>query len=299
MAKTAISPWEKKEKELLAEMPEALRPVALDLKKKRLQMAKGVVMIQYDMGARLDDVMKQKSVYGANAASQLAAFMGWGEKGTTTLYDMINFSLAFTRDQVESFLAEPMANGAPLTYGHFLAVTKLKSKADQIKLLKRSRVECLGVKELSMVIRAEYATKNKREGGRHHKPPATPLAGLQRGFSEAQKLYNYMGVMEETVFTMLEEIAPDQVDERHLQKIEEFRDQVLRTSTKLEAVQKELVPVEERIRKVLESKAEQIEAAAEDETVPVRPPEKKAKAAESDGKQAKRAKKVRRRPAPV
>lgn len=279
MAKS-LSPWEKKRQELLAEMQPATREVAIDFDKKRLQLVRGTLMIRYDMGRRLIDVTKPEkvAVYGQDAAGQISAFLGLGKGGKTLFYNLLTVAKAWPdRKALEHEVNIPMANGNPMEFSHFLALARVASTEKREQILKKIRANNMAAGEVDNLVRAEGVQKNTRKGGRHHKDPVTPLAGLQKGISQAQRLSSYLDVLEGKVFGDLSEISPDAVEPRHLQCIEAMKDRATEVENKLEQLQEVIVPVEERIRKILSRKED---GEASDEQEDEAKPAPKAKATE-------------------
>lgn len=295
MAKS-LSPWEKKRQELLAEMQPATREVAIDFDKKRMQLVRGTLMIRYDMGRRLIDVTKPEkvAVYGQDAAGQISAFLGLGKGGRTLFYNLLTMAKAFPdRKALEHEVNIPRADGTPLDFSHFLALARVASTEKRKQLLKKVRANNMAVGELDNLVRAEGVQKNTRKGGRHHKDPVTPLAGLQKGISQAQRLSSYLDVLEGKVFGDLSEISPDAVEPRHLQCIEAMKDRATEVENKLEQLQEVIVPVEERIRKILSHKEDgEVEDEREDEEKPA--PKAKAKAAPAEKPRRSKAERLAR-----
>lgn len=310
-SETAVTPWQQKREQLLAEMTPATRSVALDLEKKRAMIAKGGILIIYDMGARLRDVVDKPSEHGEEAVEQLSAYFDMGQKGPDELRDMKNFATEFTKDFVNEQIAKPLANGQFLSYKHFRMVMRLKSKKDQLKLLERARNECLSANALEDLIQAEYARKNVRTSGRKPAKPTTPMAGLQKAFSQAQQLSNFLTQhMEESVFDPLKEMPPDEVNDTVLQRGEVFETQAVEAQHALEKALRQWVPVKERLLRVMSKKAEAAEKAAKTEAVesdgkpeakpkPHKLKPRKAGKPTKDKMAKKDKKKLRRRPAAV
>jgi hypothetical protein len=301
MAK-ALTPFEKKRAELLNEMTPKTQAVAKDFDKKVTMAAKGLVLIKYDMGARLAEVIEKEAEYGSDAVNQLATYMNF-PGGATGLYALSNFASEFDRDFVQTQVAQAMENGRPLETGHFLQIMRVKSKKEQTKLFDRVRRECLSVNSLEEEIRAKYESKNKRTGGRKPKKPSSPAAGLQKLFANAQKLDNFLDITEETIFEPLEEIAAEEVNEQLVDKFDKAEAQLGSLIKDAQAAVKRMQPVKKRLDTVLKKKAN----APEEESAPKSTSRKKAatKKASSKGGTASRKKtstkkkSARRRPAAV
>lgn len=247
----ATVPAEKKRTELLKEMAPETQKVAKDFEGKISAAAQGLVLIRYDMGARLRTVIEQEAKYGVNAVEQLAGYLNF-PGGATGLYTLRNFAIAFDRDFVKEQASLTMSNGRPLETGHFLAIMKVKSKKAQNKLFDRVRQECLSTNSLEEEIRAEYDTKNKRSGGRKPKTPTTPMAGLQKAFSQSQQLTNYLDVCEDAVFSKIDEMTPADVSPKLLERIDVTLKQLQQADEAVESGVKHLQKSRTRVLKILD-----------------------------------------------
>ncbi len=267
MAKnTAMTPYEKKRLALLEEMTPKCQSVAKDFDKKIATAAKGLVMIRYDMGSRLSEVIKKEAEYGSNAVNLLADYLNL-PGGATTMYALRNFAEEFAREFVQQQVMEPMVNGRPLETGHFLLILRVKEEKDQIKLFNQVRRECLSVNSLESEIRAKYEQSNTRSGGRKPQKPSSPAAGLQKLFSTAQKLDNFLGISEESIFEPLEEIAPEEINEQLFQKFEKAAEQLESLAIDTATTIYRMSTVRDRLRSVVTSReaAAAAKAAAEDD----------------------------------
>lgn len=261
MTKT-LTPYEKKRKELLTEMTPPTREVALDFEKKITLLNQGEILVSYDMGARMKKVLGDESVYGANAAIQLAAYLGM--TNTTRFYNLVNMSEAFDRKWIASQAAQGLSNGQPMRLGHFLALSLVKLKKDLEGLLTRVRQESISVNDLELEVKAKYETKNTRSGGRNPGIPKSPEAGLQKSFSLAQQLSNYLEKFDDTILPSVEEIPPDDMDEKILERFERAETQLVATGEQVEATLQRMAISKKRVLAVLKQRAvRQEEANAE------------------------------------
>jgi len=252
MAK-ALSPVEKKRAAVLKEMTPKGQSLAKTFDRKIQTAAKGLVTIEYDMGAQLVDAGVHEAEYGSNIVEQLAAYLDF-PGGATALYQLKNFALEFDRGTVVKEVAKTMTNGRPLRTGHFLQLVRLKSTKDQLAMLTRIRAECLSVNQLEEEIRARFERKNSRSGGRKPQKPSSPAAGLQKLFSGAQKLDNFLGICEENVFEPLEEAAPETIDEAVVDKFDKAQQQLESLLADGNKALERMKPVRARLGNVLKKK---------------------------------------------
>lgn len=281
----AVAPIQKKRAEILQEMTAAGRKVAEEFEKKLGIGAQGIVMVQYDLGARLADVFENEADYGTGYCKQLAAYLSI-PGGETTLYSLRNFSQAFERGFVKDETTQPLANGQYLELGHWVKLSQLKDRSDVKAYLKRIRTESMSARELSREISATGAKlRNSRQGGRKPSAPSSPLAGLQQTFSLAQKFANLEDVLETNVFKAIDHMPAESVNETLQVKLGETKEKLT-----------EMVATGQRALKHIDKNIERVERVLKD-----RPPEEKAeKPAKGKGKKAaKKGAKSKRAKKPV
>lgn len=294
--KNAVSPVEKKRLALLKEMTPACRKVAEDFDTKMSKSAQGVIMISYDMGSRLREVVENEGEYGSKAVETLAAYLNV-KGGATTLYGLRDFAESFDREFVKANSVKPMANGDYLTLQHWSQLRKIAEQKDREKLLNRVFKESLSANELEKEVRAGSKTKHSRQGGRKPGIPTSVLAGVQQTLSIGNKFVNLEDVVEKHVFDKIDEMPADQINDTLLEKLGECKETLESLGRSGTALLRRVEKGISRVTRVLEKKADQEAKAAEkaeahksaDETVPARPA--KAKAGKKAGK--KKAKKRR------
>lgn len=128
-------------------MPQAthdLAEYALDLHQRA---ARGLVLMDYDLGLRLADALDRVRVYGDDAVKLVAKYVNI-PGGETRLYALANFARTFDRDFVSREIKIPMDNGRYLETGHFTALAGLWSPETQATMLiERIRRESLTVRQ--------------------------------------------------------------------------------------------------------------------------------------------------------
>jgi len=298
MSTSVVNPIEKARLSIYKKMSPALQEVAKTFEEKLGKGATAIVVIMYDMGSRLKEVVDDEGTYGSGAVKQLADYHGI-PGGETMLYGMMNLSKAFDKEYVKTNSLRPMANGHYMTLGHWLHLMKIQDDTKREKMLERVLRESISANDLEKEIRAGAAggTKNARQGGRKPKAPSSPIMGLQKTFELANKFVRWDDVAQTAVFDNIDEMEPDKVTDNLLAKAKTTLEMVEKVGETAESMKTHLEANIERIEKVLESKAEN--AAEEyDEEEADQKPKKKAKAAkpsengkaEKDGKKKKKKK---------
>lgn len=326
MAKTELIASEidqKKRKELLEAMTPDCRKAALDIEKLDHQVRRGTVLVAWDIGDHVLQ-LQDDAKFGVMAVAQIAAYLSY-PGGADALNRLKDFRVTFpSRAWVIDQLKLPRKNGRPLDLSVFLSLVKLDDKKAHAPLLKKVREENLSSNDLETYIKAHYERKNERKSGRHPQIPGTPLGCLQKGFEDAQKLANFLRKMKDMAFPGLEHLESKEVDQRTVQRVEQFESKLVEAQAEIEDVLTRTASSKSYLLKCLDSNEEpeieeEIEAEIEDveddlegddaveETVPVhksQPAKKKAKPAKVQAPppvvKTKAKKKVeRKRPAPV
>lgn len=278
----------------LAAMTPKCQKVAEEFTKKLGQAAKGIVLIKYDIGARLQEVMTKEEEYGSKAIEQLATYLNF-PGGSTTLYALRQLSEQFDREFVEQQVAIPMANGTNLEVSHFLLIARVETKTDQKKLFARIRQECLSSRDLEKEIQAQYATRNKSSGGRKPKSPTSPEAGLQNLFATAQKLDNFFDTLDQHVFNKIDTFTASEIKPQLTEKLEQSRVQLEMLLKDGQTVLEKMTKVSARLDKLAATKIEAADAEDEAEEGPKlflkKPPKASAAKATASKPEAKAVKK--------
>lgn len=304
---TVVAPIEKQRLAAFKKMPAALQEVAQDFEQKLGRGASGVIMIQYNMGSRIADVLSDVAKYGSGAVAQLAAYLpipGSTQKSKETLLrNLKTFSDKFTKEYVQEWSVKPMADGRFLELSHWLQLMKVQEKKDQEKMLNRIMKQSLSANDLEKEIRAGIVkTSNSRQGGRKPKTPSSAIAGLQATFTMAQKLNNYVEVFDEKVAQAINDMDEDDVTEALAANLAKTVEVLGRTAEEAVEMKEKAEGCLDRVKEVLEAKAEaqENEEGEDSEEAEDEAPKKKAKApkaakASSNGvsKKAKKGKKTK------
>jgi hypothetical protein len=274
----ATPPQTKKRAELLSAMPSALQDIAKEMDKRLAKGASGVVLIKYDLGAMIHQVVEDEGSYGSKAVEKLAAYLG---ERATTLYNLRDFAASFDREYVEEWTKKPMADGGYMTESHWMSLRQVAKVSDRERLLKQTLSKSYSANELETEIRSgAVKTKNVRSGGRRPSKPTSPLAGLHKFNGLAISLFNYGETVEETVFEQIDDISSDNVSPALLEKLKTTKDTTEKLRERLDENIEHLELNIERVETILDKKeAEEAEKAAQEAD------------AESDGEAAPKKKK--------
>ena len=257
MSKNAMTPIEKARLAVYNKMKPATQEVAKQFEEKLGKGATAIVLVQYDMGARVAEIVEDEGEYGSGAVKQLAEYLSI-PGGETMLYGMMNFSRTFDKDYVKTNTLRPMTNSHFLSLQHWLQLMKISDEGKRDKMLERVLKESISANDLEKEIRsgAAGATKNARQGGRKPKTPSSPILGLQTTFQLANKFIRWEEVAEKSVFDRLDEMEPDKVNENLVKKTKETLAMVENTIEKATEMKGRLESNVERLEQVLSKKAE-------------------------------------------
>lgn len=247
--------------ELLASMNEATRKVALEGERHISKAYRGLVLVQYDLGKKVAEVVAKEAVYGSNAVAQLAAY--WNiSGGTTTLYNLRSFATAFSRDFVEQWSNVPLKTGGHLTLGHWLKL--LAAPPDQREtFLRRAVDEGWSTRELAWEIRAaaaegidvETPADRRRGQGRAVKPFTSPQAGLEALISKTEAVLRVEDQLHSSVLGSLDDLSPDKFSEAFLERVLTAREELLSLMRKSKEMVLKLTQFAKRIKETLRARA--------------------------------------------
>jgi len=134
-------------------MPKPLLAESQQIRKMEHMTQAGMCMLWYDMGHRLRKVFLEEAKYGSNAMEQLAEYLGYArDEGVQFLHAMRLLAESFDRDFVHRQLQEPMADGQPLRFGHFMCVREVASIAKRKQWLDLARKKCLSPESLDKIV---------------------------------------------------------------------------------------------------------------------------------------------------
>lgn len=198
--------------------------VARELETTYSKVAMGFAISQYDVGARIVEVVDDESRFGQASISvkQLAQYLNV-HGGPGTLYGLANVARMFDREFVKTTSAKPMANGNFMSVGHWVCLTRLEDPKGRKALVSRILAEGLSVGDLEKEIQSGAAgsRKNARAGGRNPVRPTSVMVGLQKTYQIANTWVRWQKVAVEDVAAGLDTIPPDKVDDAIIAKTRE------------------------------------------------------------------------------
>ena len=254
MAKKAASKNEvivtEPKNDLTTDMAEVTRKVALAGSEKIVLGAKFNVLLLYDIGALINEVFtdpvlkKTKTV--DDELKKLLKFWGHPSWNLTSLYDLRNVSVTFSRDAIKQECDIPMSNGKLLTWSHFKELQKVGQEKRRIALLKKIRENSLSANELILELQGNKESTVKRAGGRKPSIPKTPTAVIQKLSSTVQHTDNYLQSIMEPFEVMLEEQA-DKLDSKFIDNLTETLDQLVEMETRLHDAAGKLTSLKEKL----------------------------------------------------
>jgi hypothetical protein len=266
MSTNNVIPVDKARLKVFKAMPPATQEIAKKYEGKMSQAATGLIILQYGLGTEVKAAMEDEGTYGSSAVEQLAVYLGV-KGGATYLYALKNFSETFDKDYVKQKSAITLANGDPMTIGHWLHLMKLSEDKAREKMLDRIYKESMSSNDLAKEIQAGAAgsTKNARQGGRKPKTPSNLMVGLQGLFALSNKFVRFEEVAEKAVFDAIDEIEPDRVTDAMIEKAKLTIGQLDAMLEKAGAAKERLESGLERMEEVMVKKGEKdAETAAEE-----------------------------------
>lgn len=220
-ANNTLAPIEQASLKAYEEMTPELKKIANDIDKKLSTEARGVLLVFYDIGVMVRNILENESTYGQNAIELLATRFS---KSSSYFYNRKNFTKLFTREEVEKELAvKKMTNGNFLTPSHVEYLTTVSKAADRRKLLDRVFSESMSAERLQQEIQSTgVEKKNKRFGGRKPKKPATPLIAAQQVTQRFQMMENLIPIWQESMLDEIDSMEPEKAaNPVLLQKLQE------------------------------------------------------------------------------
>lgn len=176
---------------VLDSMPEPLQEVAKEMRDRVCEHRQYDLLYYYDNGKKLNEVAKQEAVYGSDALTKLAFFLGLGTEWKTTFDRMRLLARVYSREKLQREAATTMADGHSLSLMHFIYVANLPTAAERDKKLKDVRARCLSSRELALELesRAGGSTRERR-GGAQPTIPEKPMAAITKLRQQVVKVQN-------------------------------------------------------------------------------------------------------------
>lgn len=266
MSTTAINPAEKKRQQLFKQMTPDTQKIVTEFQGRVSKANTGTVLMQYDLGAHVAQMISEETKYGSGAVKLVAEYLGSDE---ATMYNLRTFAAEFERDYVKELSGREMSNGRMLSVGHWMQVMKLKDKADQKKILEKVFKNSMTVGDLELEVRTSGKQKNARAGGRKAKVPSSAIIGLQKSWSLLNAFNNYDDqVIEKSVLAAIDKMKEEDVTEALLEKLTLVHDTAKSSMEKTKSLVTETAS---RIKDVKVKLAEKAKNAPEPEAVATKP----------------------------
>ena len=219
--------------ELLGSMHKETAKIAKDGYQKLSRFANAGVLLCIELGCQIDRLTDNETVEDdALEVTKLAAY--WGITNTNQLYEWRNTAAVFCKTTDEetgeivydkSFISaqmqDPMADGKCLQFEHFKHLGRVSSSRKRTTLLNQTRKNGWSSNDLANEIKGSVAdTNNKRSGGRKPVIPGTVFQYVQKTYTQAQKLDNFLVAGEPDVLDKFEAVSTDKADDKFVEKID-------------------------------------------------------------------------------
>lgn len=225
---------------------------------------KANLLVQHTLGEHVNSVLEAKHLnedQRKQEIKKLAAYWNQPNLNTSTLYDLRNVAVTFSREFLAAQVEERMANGNYLTWSHFKELQKISSEKRQLSVLKQIRQHCWSANELALELQGKKDSEVKRSGGRKPTLPKTPNAMLQKIFTTVQLTDNYLVAVAEPLESAFMEMPPKEVDEQFVENIDNTLERVEATMQHLKETSTKLKEVRKRAHNVI-AKGETMALAA-------------------------------------
>ena len=113
-----------------------MKEVAKELRREMRKANLRDLLAKHSLGRAIKDVVSRPGVFGQDALQGFAEYAGIS---LVEIINMKNFASEFTRQFIVEQASAPMANGAFLTYAHFLDLMRVASFKRQRQLLQHIR----------------------------------------------------------------------------------------------------------------------------------------------------------------
>ena len=224
------APMEKRRQDVLGTMTADLQKVALKLADRQGKQAVSAIAYHYDFGALVAQVKKDEVRYGSRALDQLIEFLNLTE-GRKYLAMLEKFATVFTRDEALAQAGTARSDGKSLELMHFLELSKVPKASDRSKWFKIVRAENLSANALQQRLAAELPRAASAGSTRPPSVPNSPVAGLQKLYSQGNKFANYLDALEEQIFPTLGNEKPSDALVETLSESREILQKVAESAT--------------------------------------------------------------------
>ncbi len=140
-----------------------VRTAVTDIGKLLAKEGSSTSMVRYDVGSKVDRLMKEEDGHGKGLVAEVATQLG---RDADSLYNFARVAAVWTRTGFRQLAARKNAAGAPLSFSHFVELSRKGGKdgaglgeKPRMKLLKRALKEKLSVRALEGLVRVELGEK--------------------------------------------------------------------------------------------------------------------------------------------
>jgi hypothetical protein len=250
---------------LLKQMPESLKPIALEGYDLLREATGAFILNHYHVGRLCATALADEHKHGHESQRSLAAFWDLSE---VKLGRLRQFAQAYDEAYVKDWSARPFKRGLAdqsrfLTLTHWLLITeRLETSKEREKMLGTVIRDSLGSPALlSLLQNAER--RRAAGGGRKFRKPQSTVHGLQEFSKNCQKLLRWEQEIFDPVLEAMEAIGPAKVDDDLLASAEAAAQSARDAAERLTATRRGLEEGIKRLRKIApEAKAKE-EAPAE------------------------------------
>ena len=219
--------------ELLGTMHSETAKIAEDGYDKLSRLRNAGVILCIELGCQLDRLTDNEAVEDKGLEmTKLAAYLGMDN--TNRLYEWRNTAavfcketdkdtgeISYNKDFITDQMLSPMGNGKLLTFEHFKFLGRISTDKKRKSLLNQVRKNSWSANSLASEIKGSATDlTTTRAGGRKPVIPGSVFQCVQKAFTQAQKLDNYLTAVEDGVTEKFEEVSTDKVDERFIDKID-------------------------------------------------------------------------------
>jgi hypothetical protein len=239
---------------LFNDMDKATQEVALQGAQLLQKGFKANLLVQHALGEHVNSVLEATHLddeQRKHEVKKLAAYWNQPNLNLSTLYDLRNVAVTFSRAFLEAQVEERMSNGNYLTWSHFKELQKISSEKRQLAVLKQVRQNCWSANELALELQGKREAEVKRSGGRKPTLPKSPTAMLQKIFTTVQSTDNYLLAVSEPLETAFSGMQDKEVDEQFVENIDNTLERVELTMQHLKETSTRLKEVRKRAHKVL------------------------------------------------
>lgn len=257
----ALIPLTPEQRKAYEELGPAGQVVYKKIRTKAFNLAKLDVLTRWEIGEIVRDATNNERKYGADIVGKLAKALG-GENSEVELYQYRQLANVYSREQVERLISRPMVRGGQISWSHIRALVAVDG-GDPASPAREELAELCFKEQLTTAalidkIRARMDKPERRRGGL---APKTPSAAMQQADKYRQAVVAKLPVWEKAIFGSLVETPPDQVSDKLLQQISDFRKGQEELRAAADAMIKQADEAEVRLKRLLTQRSAQPTAA--------------------------------------